>query len=232
MADEELRRLHRDATAGDALAEARLLVERLRVGSLRRDRVEFAARIGFEPARLALGNDAPPETHDAHRVFFELACLGRDAWEEGVRVTLRFHTTEERPLRWQTVEPTPLCSGLSPDWAVRLQQSFDALGCLTHTDPDDDVSPDQQRAPASYATQEGDAPGSLTLVLDDCGHRKIGAIKEIRTVTGFGLREAKDIADRVGAHLPWNWLVFGTGDALTSITIDDFATALAPWLLG
>jgi len=38
----------------------------------------------------------------------------------------------------------------------------------------------------------------FTLVLESCGDKKIDVIKEIRAITGLGLKEAKDLADNGG----------------------------------
>lgn len=47
-------------------------------------------------------------------------------------------------------------------------------------------------APAAAAAEE---KSSFTVILADCGPNKINVIKEIRTVTTLGLKEAKDLAD-------------------------------------
>ncbi|THV28088.1 ribosomal protein L7/L12 [Glycomyces paridis] len=39
------------------------------------------------------------------------------------------------------------------------------------------------------------ATGRFTVVMDDAGSKKIQVIKEIRAITGFGLAEAKRLAD-------------------------------------
>ncbi len=59
MSDQRLRDLDRDAADGGLMAEARLLVERVRVGDLTEERLRLAAYLGHEPARLALGREAP-----------------------------------------------------------------------------------------------------------------------------------------------------------------------------
>ena len=51
-------------------------------------------------------------------------------------------------------------------------------------------------APAADASAQEDA--AKTVVLKDCGASKIGVIKVIREITGFGLVEAKAIADNGG----------------------------------
>ncbi|HOX10024.1 MAG TPA: 50S ribosomal protein L7/L12 [Candidatus Omnitrophota bacterium] len=55
---------------------------------------------------------------------------------------------------------------------------------------------------AAAAAPAGGAPAaaveektSFTVVLTDCGANKINVIKEIRSVTTLGLKEAKDLAD-------------------------------------
>lgn len=35
----------------------------------------------------------------------------------------------------------------------------------------------------------------LTVVLENCGAAKINVLKEVRTITGLGLKEAKDLVD-------------------------------------
>ena len=47
-------------------------------------------------------------------------------------------------------------------------------------------------APAAAAVEE---KSTFTVVLTDCGANKINVIKEIRSVTPLGLKEAKDLAD-------------------------------------
>ena len=39
------------------------------------------------------------------------------------------------------------------------------------------------------------------VILEDCGNNKIGCIKEIRAITGLGLKEAKDVADNVPSRI-------------------------------
>lgn len=41
--------------------------------------------------------------------------------------------------------------------------------------------------------------GELSLVLTETGDRKINVIKEVRTLTNLGLKEAKEIVDRVSS---------------------------------
>ena len=55
-------------------------------------------------------------------------------------------------------------------------------------------------APAGGAAAGGAAPAAeaqteFTIVLKDAGANKIGVIKEVRAITGLGLKEAKDLVE-------------------------------------
>ena len=56
-------------------------------------------------------------------------------------------------------------------------------------------------APVAAAAAGGGAPAAaeaqdeFTLVLENAGAQKIAVIKEVRTFTGLGLKEAKDLVD-------------------------------------
>ncbi len=51
-------------------------------------------------------------------------------------------------------------------------------------------------APAAGAVEEG--PSKVNVVLTSAGANKIAVIKIVRDITGLGLKEAKDIADKGG----------------------------------
>lgn len=55
--DDRLREMEREAVLGDRVAQARLLVERVRRGRLELDRLRLAAWLGDPVARLALGEE-------------------------------------------------------------------------------------------------------------------------------------------------------------------------------
>lgn len=59
------------------------------------------------------------------------------------------------------------------------------------------AAPVAAAAPAGEAAAEKD---EFTVVLADSGANKIGVIKEVRAITGLGLKEAKDLVD--GAPKP------------------------------
>lgn len=48
---------------------------------------------------------------------------------------------------------------------------------------------------ADGGAAEDDADREFDVVLDDFGGNKIGVIKEVRTLTGLGLKEAKDLVE-------------------------------------
>ena len=60
---------------------------------------------------------------------------------------------------------------------------------------------------AAAAAAGGGAPAAaeaqdeFTLVLENAGAQKIGVIKEVRTFTGLGLKEAKDLVDGAPSNI-------------------------------
>ena len=50
----------------------------------------------------------------------------------------------------------------------------------------------------SAAAPAAEAQTEFTIVLKEAGANKIGVIKEVRAITGLGLKEAKDLADNPG----------------------------------
>ena len=55
-------------------------------------------------------------------------------------------------------------------------------------------------AAAAAAAPAAEAQTEFTIVLKDAGANKIGVIKEVRAITGLGLKEAKDLVE--GAPKP------------------------------
>lgn len=55
--------------------------------------------------------------------------------------------------------------------------------------------------PAAAAGEDAEEKDSFTVVLKDPGAAKIQVIKVLREVTGLGLKEAKDMTDKVPANV-------------------------------
>ena len=55
--------------------------------------------------------------------------------------------------------------------------------------------------PASGAAEASEEKDSFTVVLKDAGGAKIQVIKVLREVTGLGLKEAKDMTDKVPTNV-------------------------------
>ena len=50
-------------------------------------------------------------------------------------------------------------------------------------------------APAAAAEAAADEPTEVTVILASAGANKIAVLKEVKTITGLGLKETKDIND-------------------------------------
>ncbi len=108
--------------------------------------------------------------------------------------------------------------------AQRLAEDLRALGAHVSLNEPDGGVPLEEPEDAEDAE---DARPCWTVTLLDTGQKKILVIKEIRSATGLGLRESKDICDRV----PSTWNPLRSGPEWT----DHRATLrerLVPWLLG
>lgn len=80
MTDRRLRELERRLAEGDAAAEAPLLAERLRAGTLAPERLRLAAYLAHAPARDALADAAPRLREDLEGWIRGLAEWGPQAW--------------------------------------------------------------------------------------------------------------------------------------------------------
>ncbi len=49
-------------------------------------------------------------------------------------------------------------------------------------------------APAAGAAEEEEV-SEVSIILDNCGANKINVLKEVRAITGLGLKEAKELVD-------------------------------------
>jgi len=50
-------------------------------------------------------------------------------------------------------------------------------------------------APAAAGEAAADAPSEVNVILASAGDNKIAVLKEVRAITGLGLKEAKDLVD-------------------------------------
>ena len=50
-------------------------------------------------------------------------------------------------------------------------------------------------APAAAAEAAAEGPTEVSVILASAGANKIAVLKEVRTITGLGLKEAKDLVD-------------------------------------
>ena len=57
------------------------------------------------------------------------------------------------------------------------------------------VSPAVAAAPVSSAAAPAEEKTEFTIFLSSIGDKKINVIKEVRAITGLGLKEAKDLVD-------------------------------------
>lgn len=85
MADTDLRTLERRAALGDPQAQARHLLQRMRVGELPLRRISLLAYLGEPGARAALGDEAPRPSAELETWARALAGWGR---EVAVRATV------------------------------------------------------------------------------------------------------------------------------------------------
>ncbi|HWA26323.1 MAG TPA: 50S ribosomal protein L7/L12 [Lacunisphaera sp.] len=98
--------------------------------------------------------------------------------------------TKDQVIEWLSAQPilelSALVKDLEAKWGVSAAAAVAA-------------------APAGGAAAGGAAPAAeaqteFTIVLKEAGANKIGVIKEVRAITGLGLKEAKDLVE--GAPKP------------------------------
>jgi large subunit ribosomal protein L7/L12 len=95
--------------------------------------------------------------------------------------------TKDQVIEWLSAQPilelAALVKDLEGKWGVSAAAAVAA-------------GPAAGAAPAAAAEEKTE----FTVVLTDAGANKIGAIKEVRAITGLGLKEAKDLVE--GAPKP------------------------------
>lgn len=57
------------------------------------------------------------------------------------------------------------------------------------------AAPMMAMAPGAAVAAEDEAPTEVDVILASVGNQKIQVLKEIRSITGLGLKEAKDLVD-------------------------------------
>lgn len=63
------------------------------------------------------------------------------------------------------------------------------------------AAPVMMAAAPAAAAEAAEEKDSFDIVLENAGGNKIAVIKEVRTITGLGLKEAKDLVDAGGKTL-------------------------------
>lgn len=254
MSDAKLRELERRfKESGRVEDEAAWLRERVRAGELDPERLALAAYVGHPGASRAVDDAAGPDDLGAwgeglrrwgQRVWIRalLSALeharlrsgtaeGRawltcpcqehaEAWRAGLRdmaapparaplLSACRAVADEADEGW-TVEPSVrIGRSLSGAEARRAREALEAAGAV------------------AKVKAEPDGSGSFVR-LGAPGRNKIFVIKEVRSLTGFGLREAKELVERAGVTLEW---VFQTCEAERPGVRLAVRRELLPWAL-
>ena len=95
--------------------------------------------------------------------------------------------TKEQVIEWLSAQPVIELAALVKDLEAKWGVSAAAAVAVA-------AAPGAAAAPAAEAQTE------FTVILKEAGPNKIGAIKEVRAITGLGLKEAKDLVE--GAPKP------------------------------
>lgn len=255
MSDARRRELERE---DDPQAEVAALVARLRSGELTPTRLQLAAVCGDPIARLALGDAAPREL-DWEDALGTLAPLGREVWLRACCEALRFAFADhegwsleleawladfpadpqtlapeefERALqgtRWGQNPLRHLCQLTSLPWPPPTAGHL-VLDGLGH---DPCVAGAQALQAAGGDTRVREHASGWTLELITSGYTKIALIKEIRSLTGFNLRDAKELVDRAASGsytAPILATVWRASER--AAVLDAVREALRAWALG
>ena len=95
--------------------------------------------------------------------------------------------TKDQVIEWLSAQPVIELAALVKDLEAKWGVSAAAAIAVA-------------AAPAGGAAPAAEAQTEFTVILKEAGPNKIGAIKEVRAITGLGLKEAKDLVD--GAPKP------------------------------
>jgi large subunit ribosomal protein L7/L12 len=97
--------------------------------------------------------------------------------------------TKDQVIEWLSAQPVLELAALVKDLEGKWGVSAAAA-----------AAPAAAGAAAAGAAPAAEAQTEFTIVLKDAGANKIGVIKEVRAITGLGLKEAKDLVE--GAPKP------------------------------
>lgn len=253
--DERLRALEAAAARGDVEARAALLRERVRAGRLEPERVRLAAYLGDAAARQADGRPLavpgdlhawvqdlsqwgveparPTEEERRAQVCERLASLASPDWRH--QVLVRAALTVAREVRAALPVGYPHQDQVAPDRVPALAAALDRL--LDRVDawlaaPSHEAARAARDAVQGTVVPEAGHPYLLvSLAVRHCSPpMPIHAIKDLRTLTGLGLRESKDLLDRAGgvAGAMATAAARGVGEGRLRAAI---RAALVPWAI-
>jgi large subunit ribosomal protein L7/L12 len=129
---------------------------------------------GWALAAASLHVVRAPGTMAFGYVPFKLQLITKNA--------ITFRETYVDTTKWSVVD-----ADAHKDFVNRLEQ-LNKADLVAHVKPAADAQPAAAAKPAEEKTE-------FTLVLNSAGEKKINVIKEVRTITGLGLKEAKDLVE-------------------------------------
>lgn len=217
MSDARLRGLERRWRETGVMAdEATFLLERLRVGELTQERLQLAAYLGYEAAKVVLETDAPLVPEDSEDWVNGLKLWGKEACVRAAIVIA------------EAVQGLPgalISSDEWSEWAIpeAIRAASKWVFCQTEKNAGDAftrgrlVIPDNFNArlfypdtPAAQAAFAASMPINRNPNLRQYGDMPTTAIAFVRR--SFNLSVVRSICQNISAELlPW---VLGTGDAL------------------
>lgn len=124
MSDARIRELERDAAQGDLDAAGRLLLERVRAGVLRDDRLALAAHLGHAGARRALCRRADERELDLPEWVERLAKFGQEACVRAALAAVRQACRALPEGRWRD----------RIERALEAQEAWVACPCPAHAE--------------------------------------------------------------------------------------------------
>jgi len=215
VTDERLRAAERAGESGGLVAEARLLVERVRAGTFPRSRLELLEKIGDPRARLAAGLDPLPEpAGDGEMPSFEEALAETIVW---CSERLALGLSRRRVLRSEELRPPRFSLGEN-DPRAQLHRRGDWLEALAHV----------ARARRARLDERGFLAGSRARRIVD--GRLLFHDPRLQLDDGAATRVSEELFDS-DYMPPWDaWIAWAgrTDDEWTSATFDGFLVCWVP----